>query len=105
MPAPGRVVVAEPIAPIVPMPAKLRLSLDQLEGRVIGPKAKIMATEIHGFLARRGVEHSGDGVNRSPTISVGGIDPVVEAVLKPVDSMLLVAFPKALEKRYTMIGF
>src|SRR5258705_1682997 len=121
VPKPGGVVVAEPVSPIITMPAKLCLSRLCFECSIARPETKIAATNVHwsadvlgrsrlrrgwrfgssrgisrfGRCCARGRAHSAQGgyiADLAPTITVRSIKPVIEAVIKPVQPVLLVAF-------------
>ena len=79
MPEPGRIVVAEPISPIVAMPAVLRWPDSASNSPVSGRKRKsrpLMLTPLTFAAA----------------VAVGAVDPAVESPLETIHAVLLVAF-------------
>src|SRR3954447_26723459 len=99
MPEPGRVVVSEPVAPIVAVTPKLRLARDCIDERFIGTDPKIVPAKIYGRSCRplAGRTHG------PATVAIGPVEPVIEAVFETVGTMLLVAFGKAIEERLAHI--
>src|SRR5688572_3457964 len=73
MPTPGRIVVAEPVAPVVAMPAKLSLSFDQLEAHIIGMKTEIATAKVDWFATCPRAEDAADGTNHPAAITIGEI--------------------------------
>ena len=96
MPHPVRVVVAEPIAPVIAPAAKLCLACDGFE--LAGDfKAEIESVDVHAFAG-------GLAGNRAAAVAVGGVDPVVQPERKTVHAMLLVALAKTREEHTPDIG-
>src|SRR5439155_21224994 len=95
VPEPGGIFVAEPVAPIVAMPAKLCLALDQFELTGVGLETKLVAAEIRCFAGR----HRLDG---STAAAVGRVNPVVQAVFKAVNAVLLIGVVETDGNRFSL---
>ena len=85
VPAPVRVVVAEPVAPVVAVAAVLGLAALGLELAGIGAKPEIAAADRRWSLPVFMRPHV------AAAIAVGTVDPAVQAQLEAVEPMLLVA--------------
>src|SRR5260370_26964137 len=94
MPEPGRIVVAKPVAPIVAVPAILRLACHGLEPAFVGTKSEIVAAKAHGqFGAFVCGDRSPWGSPRSDfasAVTVGVIKQDAQAVFEPDHPMLFV---------------
>src|SRR5438876_6470811 len=96
VPEPSGVVVPEPIAPIVAMAAILRSARLRFEGAVGRTKAEVAPTDINPLASR---------LNPPTAVAIGAVEPIVQAIIKTVEPMLLVAFAEAGEERFAIIGF
>src|ERR1051326_8257300 len=135
MPKPGGVVVSEPVAPVIAVPAKLGFARLRFEGAVGGAKTEVATADVHRFWSApvlwrfpsrsyfpvwvgiakiqsaRGLAHSKtfrqsmNGADSAAAVAVGAVEPVVEAVIEAVDPMLLVAFAKTGEKSHPFVRF
>ena len=85
MPRPVGIVVAEPVPPVVAMPAILRLAALGLELARVRPEPEIAAVDRRQ-LSRLQRPHP------PAAVAVGPVNPAVQAELEAVESMLLVAF-------------
>src|SRR5882762_7729084 len=109
MPEPGGIVVAEPIAPVVPVTPVLGLSRDRFERSGVGAKTKIAPAEIN---RRRAIHPAGAGTSESfpdrldgsAAVAIGAIHPIVQTVVEPIQSMLLVALAEAGEEGLPFVG-
>src|SRR5207245_6248623 len=101
-------VVAKPVAPIVAMQAILRLARHGLEPAFIGTKSEIVAAEAHGkfgaFVRRGRRAGRAPRSDFAPAVTVGAIEPIVQAVFEPVHPMLLIALMEASKQRFAPIG-
>ena len=97
VPAPVGVVVAEPVAPVVAVPAELGLPALRLERAGVGPEPEIAAPD-GGRLPRLPRE------DRPAAVAVGAVDPAVEAELESVDPVLLVPLDEAREEDLAVVG-
>ena len=97
VPEPGGIFVAEPVAPIVAMPAKLRLALDKFKLTGVGLETKVVAAEIRRFAGRHRLDSS-------TAAAIGCVNPVVEAVFEAINAMLLIALVETDENRFAHVG-
>ena len=97
VPADGRVVIAEPVAPVVAAAAKLSLPGLRLEGERVGVKAEVTPTDVDGKIFTRGTDDAS-------AVAVGRVDPVVQPVLKSVHAMLLVALDESGEEYFGFVS-
>ena len=98
MPAPVGVIVAEPVAPVVAVPAELGLPALRLERAGVGPEPEIAAPD--GGRSRPSSREQ----DRPAAVAVGAVDPAVEAELEPVDPVLLVPLDEAREEDLAVVG-
>src|SRR5260221_9465317 len=73
------------------MPAKLSFAGLRFERSVAGSEPKVSSADVH-WGAQRGAFASSSSANGTAAITVGAIKPVVQTVIEPVQSMLLIAF-------------
>src|SRR2546427_5445 len=91
------VVAAEPVAPVVPAAAILRLAGLQVNQALVGADAEVAAAEVHhGPRLER--------LDPAAAVAVGTVNPVVEPPDETVDAVLLVALLEAGEQRHAQVG-
>jgi len=97
LPQPGRVVVAEPISPVIATASELGLGGDAFEFAGVGFESEIASADGEGLAG-------GDGFHGAAAVAVGGMDPAVESGFESVEPMLLIAFGEPGEEHASDIG-
>ena len=92
-----RVVAAEPVAPVVSTASELRLPGLGIDEPGVRLDSEIPAADVDRLAGFRRADCS-------TAVSVGTVDPVVQAPGKSVDPVLLVAFDEALEQHVAAVG-
>src|SRR5262249_25621439 len=92
------VVVAKPIAPIVAAAAILRYPGLCIDQALVGSNAQIAAAEIDRLTRL-------DRLYPAAALSIGAVDPIVQAPYQAVDAMLLVAFEKPSVQGDALVSF
>src|SRR6266446_1610071 len=133
MPKPVGIIVAEPIAPIVSVPAILSLARHGFDQALIGLDAEVVAAQVHRallLLGRSGAsllkqgspwlsaillwdwsrypavpEQCVDCADLATAVAICAVEPVIQAVLEPVRAMLLIAFNETCEERLANVRF
>src|SRR5678816_2390835 len=68
-------------------------------------KPQIMSAQVR-FLATLGLaRESADGANHDTTVAIRSVKPIVETVLKPVHTVLLIPLAKPFQQCHTKVGF
>src|SRR5262245_19004401 len=98
MPQPRRIIISEPVPPIVAVSAELGLSFDRFELTGVRPESKVAAAD-----ADRRPIWMFDAGNPSAAIPIRAVDPVVEAVVEAVQAMLLIACDKPSKERLALV--
>src|SRR5262249_17893915 len=98
MPEPAAVIVAEPIPPVIPGPAKLRRARLQLHRTGARFEPQVMP-------AQRQLEIFSNGTDGAAAAAVRRIDPIIESIIKSIDAVLLVAFAKPGKEESAHIRF
>src|SRR6267142_646446 len=93
VPAPMPVIVSEPVAPIVSVPAKLSLTRFQLHNPFIRLDPEIVATQFKLLPGNQRLDYSS-----APAI--GQINPIIQSVFKTIDPMLLVSLMETGEQHF-----
>ena len=97
MPKPGGVVIAEPVAKIISSAVELRLGGDRFDLAGVRSNAEVAAGDIDsspGFLR----------FDETAAITIGNMDPAVQAPFKTVDTVLLVSGLEAGEEDLSFVG-
>src|SRR5439155_16210616 len=112
MPEPGRIIVSEPVSPIITMPAKLSLARDQLEVTSIRIKTQIIAAQVSrrrknsvAAFWQCAAHTRADVGDDATAIAIGGVNPAIQTIIETVNSMLLIALPEARQQRVLRISF
>ena len=98
MPPPDRMIVPEPVPPVVAVPPELGDARLRLELPAVRPEAEVAAVDAHHPAGAVGSDHPS-----AP--AVGPVNPVVETVLEPVHAVLLVPFTESAEEGALEVGF
>ena len=101
VPEPRRVVVAEPVSPVVAMPPELRAAALGLELSGVGAEADVAAGNAHTLLI---LARFLRGENRAAAVAVRTIEPAVEAPVEAVDAMLLIPLGESGEEHGARVG-
>ena len=97
VPAPVGVVVAEPVAPVVAVPAELSLAALRFEFASVGPESEVSAVDRDRLAGLGGTDHAS-------AVAVGSVDPAIEAELEPIEPVLLVPWPESCEEHVATVG-
>src|SRR6185503_15156395 len=92
MPQPGRIVVAEPVSPIVAMPAVLCIAGFGLELTGVGTKTKVAPADAHA-------------VDLPAAVAIRAVNPAIESPLETVHAVLLISGLEAGEQHGALIAF
>src|ERR1051326_178542 len=106
MPEPDTIVVAEPIAPIVAVPAILGLACLGFKCASVWAKAEVAAVNLDGSsLLRFRPADNTNGVHFTAAVAISAVEPVIQTVIEAIHAMLLVAFSETGEQHFFYIGF
>src|SRR5215469_10687973 len=96
MPCRGSILDSEPVAPIITMPAILRLTILRFETAITRSETKIPSVNVD---APPGAHRP----NCPSAVSIGAVQPIVESIIESIGAVLLVAFAEAGKQRHMSI--
>ena len=97
VPKPVRIIITKPVSPVIPAQTELSL-VEECFHLACHLEPEVAPVDVYAF-ARCGT------FDNAPTVSVGGVNPIVQAKFKPVHPVLLVTFPETRKKHFPQIGF
>src|SRR6056297_2868318 len=95
---------AKPVAPVIPIPTKLRGTAECIDRAVVGLYSKVATADVMRFPRRNGRDLV-VGTVAAMMAAAGAMDPVVQAPAQTIDTQLLIAFQKSFVQSLLVVGF